>query len=188
MCHPQNADWPDWANHSSSFRGTNLNQKRYSQYSVERIFLKVGNIDISLALFYFLVQECTKNASLGRSILLIVVIIIILFKRVHVFLSSPYHFSSHLWLELPIKKRLISFHLVRNACNWVEIVITIVSQSDTSQSMLFRGKAVNHSTNTLGSGRLDLTKLTKDELHEVVVECRNEKHVCMGKVGLLFKL
>ena len=25
-------------------------------------------------------------------------------------------------------------------------------------------------------------------VHEVVVECRNEKHVCMGKVGLLFKL
>jgi Ca2+-dependent lipid-binding protein len=45
------------------------------------------------------------------------------------------------------------------------------------------GKAVNSSTNTLGSGRLDLTKLTKDELHEVVVECRNEKS-CMGKVRL----
>ena len=86
-------------------------KKRYSQYSVERIFLKVGNIDISLALFYFLVQECTKNASLGRSILLIVVIIIILFKRVHVFFSSPYHFSSHLWLELPIKKQTYQFPL-----------------------------------------------------------------------------
>ena len=47
---------------------------------------------------------------------------------------------------------------------------------------LFRGKAVNHSTNTLGSGRLDLTKLTKDELHDVVVDCRNEKNQIMGKV------
>ena len=62
---------------------------------MERIFLKVGNIDISLALFYFLVQECTKNASLGRSILLIVVIII-LFKRVHVFFkfTIPFFISS----------------------------------------------------------------------------------------------
>lgn len=64
--------------------------------------------------------------------------------------------------------------------------IFILSSRNSNQTdtyfELFRGKAVNHSTNTLGSGRLDLTKLTKDELHDVVVDCRNEKNQIMGKV------
>ena len=70
--------------------------------------------------------------------------------------------------------------------------IFILSRQESNKTgtyfELFRGKAVNHSTNTLGSGRLDLTKLTKDELHDVVVDCRNEKNQIMGKVFFDFFL
>ena len=48
----------------------------------------------------------------------------------------------------------------------------------------FRGKAVSSSTTVIGTGRLDISKLQKDELHECVVECTNERKQKMGKVHL----